>query len=225
MGERSPDTLVVTEANRDAAHLLTQWRSWPNGRALADGRRRAPARRTSLWLGRWKRAPASSRADTAPATTAAALFREAEGRLVIDDADGPRDEGMLWRLLDLARDPGRSGAAWGHEPPGALARPDHPGSRLTAEIFGQCPPPRARSGAYGGGFAPRICREQFIYLSDDAAQYLALAGCRALSKPRTISMAAALDAELVKGAKPVAVESGEARRLKKSRPRWVVGDG
>jgi hypothetical protein len=25
MGERSPDTLVVTEANRDAAHLLTQW--------------------------------------------------------------------------------------------------------------------------------------------------------------------------------------------------------
>src|SRR5690606_23649180 len=34
MGERSPSTLVVTEANRDAAKLLTAWRSWPSG-ALA----------------------------------------------------------------------------------------------------------------------------------------------------------------------------------------------
>ncbi|HVY85306.1 MAG TPA: hypothetical protein VG943_09245, partial [Caulobacterales bacterium] len=34
MGERSPDTLVVAEANRDAAQLLTDWRSWPGG-ALA----------------------------------------------------------------------------------------------------------------------------------------------------------------------------------------------
>jgi chromosomal replication initiation ATPase DnaA len=34
MGERSPDTLVVADANRDAARLLTDWRAWPGG-ALA----------------------------------------------------------------------------------------------------------------------------------------------------------------------------------------------
>ena len=34
MGERSPETLVVTDANRDAARLLTDWRLWPSG-ALA----------------------------------------------------------------------------------------------------------------------------------------------------------------------------------------------
>ena len=34
MGERSPDTLVLAEANADAATLLTGWRNWPGG-ALA----------------------------------------------------------------------------------------------------------------------------------------------------------------------------------------------
>ncbi|MEJ0059165.1 MAG: hypothetical protein WDM79_06165 [Terricaulis sp.] len=34
MGERAPETLVVTAANRDAAQLLTEWQSWPGG-ALA----------------------------------------------------------------------------------------------------------------------------------------------------------------------------------------------
>jgi hypothetical protein len=46
MGDRSPDKLVVAEANRDAAKLLTDWRMWPGG-ASAVGPRDL-ARRTGL---------------------------------------------------------------------------------------------------------------------------------------------------------------------------------
>lgn len=69
----------------------------------------------------------------------------------------------------------------------------------------------------------RICREQFIQLSDSAARYLA----RRL--PRTFAaahqLAAALDADLVKGARPVAL--GAARKaLEKIEAQWVAaGDG
>ncbi len=41
MGERSPDTLVVAQANRDAAKLLTQWRTWPGGALALVGPRGA----------------------------------------------------------------------------------------------------------------------------------------------------------------------------------------
>jgi hypothetical protein len=68
----------------------------------------------------------------------------------------------------------------------------------------------------------RVCREQFILLSDDAARYLA----RRL--PRTFAaahqMAAALDADLVKGAKPVALKAARLA-LEKAQAVWGVGDG
>ncbi|MBK8544204.1 MAG: hypothetical protein IPL62_12040 [Caulobacteraceae bacterium] len=37
MGDRSPDKLVVAEANRDAAKLLTDWRAWPHGALAISG--------------------------------------------------------------------------------------------------------------------------------------------------------------------------------------------
>lgn len=68
----------------------------------------------------------------------------------------------------------------------------------------------------------RICREQFIQLSDDAAKYLV----RRL--PRTFAAAqawaAALDEELVRGAKPVTTAIAK-RALERMQARWVGGDG
>ena len=68
----------------------------------------------------------------------------------------------------------------------------------------------------------RICREKFIQLSDDAARYLV----RRL--PRTFAAAqawaAALDEELVRGAKPVTTVIAK-RALEKMQARWVGGDG
>ena len=56
MGERSPDTLVVAEANRDAAKLLTDWRAWPNGALALAGpaglRQDAPRARLGAGSGR-----------------------------------------------------------------------------------------------------------------------------------------------------------------------------
>jgi chromosomal replication initiation ATPase DnaA len=66
----------------------------------------------------------------------------------------------------------------------------------------------------------RVCREQFIQLSDSAALYLAQ------RLPRTFAavhqMAAALDAELVRGAKPVAMKAARAA-LEKARANWGEG--
>ena len=68
----------------------------------------------------------------------------------------------------------------------------------------------------------RICREKFIQLSDDAAKFLV----RRL--PRTFAAAqawaAALDQELVRGAKPVTTVIAK-RALEKMQALWVGGDG
>src|SRR5262249_47153345 len=86
MGERSPDTLVVAEANRDAAKLLTDWRTWPNGALALSGP--SGAGKTHLALAWALEAGARQVSSTAAPDDAAAIFRESEGRLFIDDADG-----------------------------------------------------------------------------------------------------------------------------------------
>lgn len=219
MGERSPDTLVVTEANRDAVRLLTEWRTWPGGALALTGP--PGSGKTHLALAWAVEAGARQVSPRAAAADAAAIFRQSGGRVLIDDADGERDEAMLWGLLDLARTQGGALLLVGQAPP----------SRWAAEA------PDLRSRFQSLGFARlgepdeallevvlrRICREQFIQLRDDAAQYVA----RRL--PRTFAAAhawaAALDANLVKGAKPVAM--GAARKaLEKAQAQWgASGDG
>jgi hypothetical protein len=69
----------------------------------------------------------------------------------------------------------------------------------------------------------RICREQFIFLSDDAARYLS----RRL--PRTFAAAhlvvAAMDEDLVRVDRPVTLKAAK-KALEKARVNWdAAGDG
>lgn len=218
MGERSPNTLVVAEANREAARLLTEWRSWPNGALALTGPKGAG--KTHLALA-W--ALEAGARQVSPATTpddAAAIFKQADGRLFIDDLGGARDEGMLWRVLDLARTQGGAVLLVSTHAPGLwhVAIPDLR-SRLNALAVARLGEP---DEALMEVVLRRICREQFIQLSDDAARYLA----RRL--PRTFAaahqMAAALDAGLTRGARPISRRAAE-KALEKAQAGWVSGDG
>lgn len=104
MGDRSPANLVVAGANRGAARLLTDWRAWPGGALALIGP--PGSGKTHLALAWAMETGARQIAPHAGSDDAAAVFRESGGRLLIDDADGPRDEAMLWGVLDLARSEG-----------------------------------------------------------------------------------------------------------------------
>jgi len=218
MGERSPDTLVVAEANRDAARLLTEWRTWPGGVMALSGPQGSG--KTHLALAWALEAGARQVSPHAAADDAAAIFREAGGRLFIDNADSDRDEAMFWRVLDLAKSSGGAVLLVGAEQPSRwqVTLPDLR-SRLASM-------PVARLGEPDEALMEvvlrRLCREQFIQLSDSAAKYLA----RRL--PRTFAAAhrvtAALDAGLVKGAGPVALPAAK-KALERVEASWVVGDG
>jgi chromosomal replication initiation ATPase DnaA len=218
MGDRSPDKLVVAEANRDAAKLLTDWRTWPHGALALAGP--PGAGKTHLALAWALEVGARQVSALAAAEDAAAIFREAGGRLFIDDADAERDEPMVWRVLDLARAEGGAVLLVGAEAPSAwrVETPDLR-SRLASLPVAKLGEP---DEALMDVVLRRICREKFIQLSDDAARYLV----RRL--PRTFAAAqawaAALDEELVRGAKPVTTVIAK-RALEKMQARWVGGDG
>ncbi len=198
MGERSPDTLVVADANRDAARLLTDWRAWPGGALALVGAKGSGKSHLAL---AWALEVGARQLDGAHgADDAAAAYRDADGRLLIEDAT-TANEAALWRVLDLARTGGGAILLTGVKTPGEwpVALPDLR-SRLAALPVARLKEP---DEALLDVVLRRICREQFIQLSDDAAQYLV----RRL--PRTFAAAqrcaAALDAELVRGAKPVSL--------------------
>lgn len=213
MGERAPEKLVVTEANRDAALLLTEWRTWPGGALALVGP--AGSGKTHLALAWAVEAGAREVQPGAEPPEAAEIFAEAGGRVFIDDADGPRDEAMFWRLLDLARAQGGAVLLVGARPPSVwdTAIPDLR-SRLQAL-------PLARLGEPDQALLEvvlrRICREQFIELSEDAASYLAKRMPRTFAAAR--DLAAALDTSIVRGARPVSVVAAK-KALEQARTRW-----
>jgi len=219
MGERAPDTLVVAGANRDAAQLVTQWRTWPGGALALAGPRGSG--KTHLALAWALEAGARQVSPRATPDDGAAIFRAAQGRILIDDADAEIDEAMLWRLLDMARAGGGAVLLVGQREPvhWSATIPDLR-SRLTNLAVARLGEP---DEALMEVVLRRICREQFIQLSDNAAKYLA----RRL--PRTFAAAhewaAALDADLIKGSRPVAL--GAARKaLEKVEAQWgAAGDG
>lgn len=217
MGERSPGTLVVAEANRDAAKLLTQWQTWPGAALALTGP--PGSGKTHLALAWALEAGARQVSPTAAPDDAAAIFAEADGRLFIDDSDRERDEAMFWRVLDLARARGGAVLLVGATAPNqwAASLPDLR-SRLAAL-------PVARLGEPDEALLElvlrRHCREQFIQLSDDAVTYLVRRMPRTFAAARKV--AAALDADLVRGAKPVALKAAK-QALEKARAGWGEGD-
>lgn len=217
MGERSPDTLAVTKANRDAARLLTEWRAWPGGALALSGPKGAG--KTHLALAWALEVGARQVSPTAAPDDVAAIFQESEGRILVDDADGERDEAMLWRLLDLARQQQGAVLLVGADAPErwAIVTPDLR-SRLGAVAVARLGEP---DEALMEVVLRRICREQFIQLSDDACRYVAHRLPRTFAAARL--WASALDVELVRGAKPVGL-AGAKRALAKAQAGWG-GDG
>jgi chromosomal replication initiation ATPase DnaA len=218
MGERSPGKLVVAEANRDAAKLLTDWRAWPGGALALSGP--GGSGKTHLALAWALEAGARQVSATATAENAAAVFRESHGRIIIDDADIERDEAMLWRVLDLARTQQGAVLLVGANPPISwpIVLPDLR-SRLASLPVAKLGEP---DEALMDVVLRRICREQFIQLSDDAAKFLVRRLPRTFAAAR--QWAAALDQELVRGAKPVTTAIAK-RALEKAQARWAGGDG
>ena len=218
MGDRSPDKLVVAEANRDAAKLLTDWRAWPGGALALSGP--SGAGKTHLALAWAMETGARQVSALAAPEDAAAIFTEAQGRLVIDDADQERDETMLWRVLDLTRSQRGAVLLVGTAAPSAWAvqLPDLR-SRLASLPLAKLGEP---DEALMDVVLRRICREQFIQLSDDAARYLVRRLPRTFAAAR--QWASALDQELVRGAKPVTTAIAK-RALERVQARWVGGDG
>ena len=219
MGERAPETLVVTEANRDAAGLLQDWRVWPSGALALVGP--PGSGKTHLGLAWALETGARSLDAKAGPDEGAALFRDAGGRVFIDDAAQDFNEAMLWRVLDMARSAGGAVLLATSTPPSqwSVHLPDLR-SRLSALAVARLHEP---DDALMAVVLRRVCREQFIYLRDDAAQYLA----RRL--PRTFAAAqawaAALDANLAKGAKPVTLSTAK-KTLEKAMAGWTeAGDG
>lgn len=219
MGERSPETLVVAEANRDAAGLMTNWRAWPGGALALVGP--AGSGKTHLATAWALEAGARALAASVDADEAALAFADAGGRLLIDDADAAPDETMLWRVLDLARVSGGAVLLTGGTPPVSwpVSLPDLR-SRLAAL-------PVARLGEPDEALLDvvlrRICREQFILLSDDAARFLVRRLPRTFAAARDV--AAALDEGLERGARPVSLKAAK-KALEKAQAAWDrVGDG
>ena len=199
MGDRAPDALVVTEANRQAAQLLTDWRAWPGGALALAGP--PGSGKTHLALAWALEAGARGLLPTSTAEAGAQAFAETGGRLVIEDADRGLDEAMLWRVLDLTRAAGGAVLLTGAAPPAQwpVRTPDL-ASRLAAMPVARLHEPDA---ALMEIVLRRICREQFIFLSDDAARYWADRLPRTFAAARVV--VAALDAELTRGAKPVSL--------------------
>lgn len=219
MGERAPGTLVVTEANGQAARLLQGWRAWPGGTMALVGP--PGAGKTHLALAWALEAGARALSPHATPEAAAAAFLEAEGRLLLDDcesgAGGSFDEGMLWRLIDLAR--ARAGAvllvgvgapaAWGAQTPDLR-------SRLAALPLARLEEP---DGALLEVVLRRFCREQFIHLSDDAAKYLVRRLPRTFAAARAVT--AQIEADLAKPARPVSLQAAK-RALERAEAVWAM---
>ena len=222
MGERSPGTLVVAEANREAVNLLTHWRAWPGGALALTGP--SGAGKTHLALAWALEASAREISPLAASEDGAAVFAEGGGRVLIDDADGARDDAMLWRLLDLARSEGGAVLLVGKRTPNLWETgvPDLRSRLASLPVAALGEPDEALLEVV----LRRLCRDRFIELSEDAARYLSRRMPRTFAAAQTV--AAVLDQRLVQGtvsgAKPVALKAAK-RALGEAQKTWDAAWG
>ncbi len=197
MGEHSPDTLVVAEANREAALLLANPAAWPGGALALVGP--PGSGKTHLALAWALEHGAETLPPDAPLERVAAAFEAAGGRLVIDDAGGQHDDQTLIRALDLARSRGGAVLLTGPKEPGAwdVTIPDLK-SRLQALAVARLGEP---DRALLDVVLRRLCRERFIELRHDAHVFLLENMAQSFAAAHAV--AEALDALVVRGRKPL----------------------
>ncbi len=206
MGERNPDSYVVTDSNRAARDLMARWRDWPGGAALLTG----PAGSGRSHLAQVWANDVGAGGWAADEQAHEAFARNA-GHVLVDDADRGRDEEGLIRLFDLAR---ASGGAvlfvaqeveGGWSPAVADLR-----SRLAAA-------PRARlhepDPALLSLVLQRLCRDRFLRLAPSSASFLALRLERSFAAAH--ALVEALDAR---------IQTEGARTLSIAALRRVLGD-
>lgn len=200
MGERSPGTHVVSPSNRHAAELLTRWADWPGGAmALTGPQGSGKSHLASAWAAAAEARFVEARVGAEDASEA---FQQAGGRVVVDDADGAREDMALVRLLDLARWQGGAVLLVGSRDPSSwpCATPDLV-SRLRALPAARLEEP---DDALLTLVLRRLCRERFIEISDKAATYLAKHMERTFAFAH--ALAAELDRSVVKVARPLSVQ-------------------
>jgi chromosomal replication initiation ATPase DnaA len=197
MGERAPETHVVTRANQAAGELLQAWRTWPGGAMALTG---PPGSGKTHLANSWAAEAGAVGFDpSAPPEAIAQAFADAGGRLLLDDADRAQADMSLIRALDLARWKGGAVLMVGVEDPSRWpsATPDLV-SRLKALPAARLEEP---DDALLTLILRRLCRERFIELSDKAAVYLATHMERTFACAH--ALAAELDRSVVRAARPV----------------------
>jgi chromosomal replication initiation ATPase DnaA len=192
--ERSPESLVISDANRDAWRMLQRAPMWPGAAlALTGPRHSGRTHMASAWA-QMQRGAFAHR--DAPLTQ---QFRAAHARLVIDDADRWGDDGGLARVIDVARAEGGALLLIGESAPAfwPVGITDLR-SRLAALAHVSLGEP---DDALLSAVLQRHCRARFIKLTDQAAQYLVQHMERSFTA--ALKIAEALESAHVRASRPV----------------------
>jgi chromosomal replication initiation ATPase DnaA len=200
-------SFLVSSSNAQAVSLVERWRSWPGGSLALFG---PPGSGKSHLLRTWaEEARAGFLDPRAGAATVEALFTAHDGRIAVDNMDGPRDDAAAMALLDLARQQGGAVLITGTAPPidWSAGLPDLR-SRFAALVAARLEDPDLQLLQ---DVIRRLCRRRFIELRENVAKYIAENGERSFAAAQ--DLVDELDRMLTAGRRPVAYDlAAEALR-------------